>query len=113
KNLINFNLMKNMNKNSVIINIARGPIINEADLYKVLKNKIIRAAVIDVWYNYPKDSIAKKLYPSKYPLHKLDNITFSPHSSAWSSQLWDRRFKFVCENLENLYNKKRIKNLVN
>ena len=34
---------------------------------------------------------------------KLDNITFSPHSSAWSSQLWDRRFKFVCENLENLY----------
>ena len=112
KNLINFNLMKNMNKNSVIINIARGPIINEADLYKVLKNKLIRAAVIDVWYNYPKNSFTKKLYPSKYPLHKLDNITFSPHSSAWSSQLWDRRFKFVCENLENLYNNKRIKNVV-
>ncbi|MBT34680.1 MAG: hypothetical protein CMP15_00295 [Rickettsiales bacterium] len=112
KNLINFNLMKNMNKNSVIINIARGPIINEADLYKVLKNKIIRAAVIDVWYNYPKNNVTKKLYPSKYPLHKLDNITFSPHSSAWSSQLWERRFKFVCENLENLYNNKRIKNIV-
>ena len=75
KNLINFNLMKNMNKNSVVINIARGPIINEADLYKVLKNKIIRAAVIDVWYNYPKNNVTK-IIPIKYPLHKLDNITF-------------------------------------
>ncbi len=113
KDLINLNLMKKMNKNSVIINIARGPIINEEDLYYVLKNKLIRGAVIDVWYNYPKKNIKKKLYPSKFPLHKLENITFSPHASAWSSQLWERRFKFICDNLENLYDNKRIKNVVN
>ena len=55
---------------------------------------------------------SKKLYPSKYPLHQLDNVTLSPHSSAWSHQLWDRRFKFICENLENLYNNRRLKNIV-
>jgi phosphoglycerate dehydrogenase-like enzyme len=112
KDLVNLNLMKRMNKKSVIINIARGPIINEKDLYTVLKNKLIRGAVIDVWYNYPKNGVTKNLYPSKYPFHKLKNITFSPHSSAWSSQLWDRRFKFICENLENLYKNKKIKNIV-
>ncbi len=112
KNMINLKLIKKMNKNAVIINVARGPIINEGDLYEALKNKFIRGAVIDVWYNYPKNDLNKTLYPSKYPLHKLENLTLSPHASAWSHQLWDRRFKFVCENLENLYNNRRLKNIV-
>jgi len=46
-------------------------------------------------------------------LHKLKNVIFSPHASAWSHQLWDRRFKFICENLEKLYNNKKLKNIVN
>ena len=112
KDMINLKLIRNMKKNAVIINVARGPIINEADLYIALKNKLIRGAIIDVWYNYPQNGSSKKLYPSKYPLHQLDNVTLSPHSSAWSHQLWDRRFKFICENLENLYNNRRLKNIV-
>ena len=74
--------------------------------------KLIRGAVIDVWYNYPRNASTKNLYPSKYPLHKLDNIIMSPHASAWSHQLWERRFNFICENLENLNNNRRLKNIV-
>jgi phosphoglycerate dehydrogenase-like enzyme len=113
KDMIDLKLIKKMNKNAVIINVARGPIINEGDLYEALKNKLIRGAVIDVWYNYPQSDSGKKLYPSKYPLHKLENVKLSPHASAWSHQLWDRRFKFICENLEKLYNNKQLKNIVN
>ena len=112
KDMINLKLIKKMNKNAIIINVARGPIINEGDLYKALKNKLIRGAVIDVWYNYPRNASTKNLYPSKYPLHKLDNIIMSPHASAWSHQLWERRFNFICENLENLNNNRRLKNIV-
>ena len=113
KDMIDLKLIKKMNKNAVIINVARGPIINEADLYEALKNKLIRGAVIDVWYNYPQNDSSKKLYPSKYPLHTLENVKLSPHASAWSHQLFDRRFKFICENLENLYNNRKLKNIVN
>ena len=42
-----------MRKNSVIINVARGGIINEKDLYLALKNKEIAGAIIDTWFNYP------------------------------------------------------------
>ena len=113
KDMINLKLIKQMNKNAIIINIARGPIVNEDDLYVALKSRLIRGAVIDVWYNYPQNNLSKKLYPSKNPLHKLENVIFSPHASAWSHQLWDRRFKFICENLEKLYNNKKLKNIVN
>ena len=113
KDMIDLKLIKKMNKNAVIINVARGPIINEGDLYEALKNKLIRGAVIDVWYNYPQNDSSKKLYPSKYPLHTLENVKLSPHASAWSHQLFDRRFKFICENLENLYNNRKLKNIVN
>ena len=43
-----------MNKNCVIINVARGPIVNEKDLYIALKNKLIGGAIIDTWYRYPE-----------------------------------------------------------
>ncbi|MDB3955577.1 2-hydroxyacid dehydrogenase [Alphaproteobacteria bacterium] len=113
KDMVDLKLIKKMNKRAVIINVARGPIVNEDDLYVALKHKLIRGAVIDVWYNYPQNNSSKKLYPSKNPLHKLKNVIFSPHASAWSHQLWDRRFKFICENLEKLYNNKKLKNIVN
>ncbi len=68
-----FNQMK---KNAVIINTARGGIINEIDLYNTLKNKEIRAAAIDVTEKEP--------IPADHPLLQLDNIIITPHM-AWTS----------------------------
>ena len=113
KNLISLNLLNNMKKTSVIINVARGPIINEKDLYIALNKNIIREAIIDVWYQYPKNSHTKKLLPSKYPFHKLNNITMSAHMSAWTAKLWERRFEVMTQNIENLRNKKKLINIVN
>ena len=42
-----------MKKSAVIINIARGDIINEKDFYLALKNNIIGGGIIDTWYKYP------------------------------------------------------------
>ena len=50
-----------MNKNCVIINVARGPIVNEKDLYIALKNKLIGGAIIDTWYRYPEKKIKRAL----------------------------------------------------
>ena len=73
------------NKNSVLVNIARGAIINEEALYNALKNSNIAGAALDVWYNYTPEAINEKKYPydsEKYPFHELDNVIFSPHRAA-------------------------------
>ena len=112
ENLISHDFIKNMKKSSVIINIARGPIINEKALYIALKNKSIRGAIIDVWYQYPKVNNPKKLWPSKFPLHKLENIYMSAHMSAWTHQLWERRFEIITKNIENLRNGRKLINII-
>ena len=55
-----------MNKNCVIVNVARGPIINESDLYYALKNKLIGGAVIDTWYKYPRQYDKENFKPSRF-----------------------------------------------
>ena len=115
ENLVNIDLIKEMKPSATIINIARGKIINENDLYEALKNKIIREAIIDVWYNYPKSSESnlKKIWPSSLPIHKLKNVTISPHTSAWTEQMLNRRFKIIGKNISNLLEGKKLFNQLN
>ncbi|RLD71054.1 MAG: hydroxyacid dehydrogenase [Bacteroidetes bacterium] len=76
RNLFAANEFKQMKSSAVIINTARGGIINEADLYSALKNKDIRAAAIDVTEKEP--------IPADHPLLTLGNIIITPHI-AWTS----------------------------
>ena len=77
RNLINFEKMKKMKKSAVILNLARGPVINQEDLYFALKNKIIKSAAVDVTSVEPIEKNSK--------LFELDNILITPHI-AWKSE---------------------------
>ena len=71
KNIINKKYLKLMKPDSSIINTSRGGIINEIDLYEVLKNNSIKSAYFDVLETEP---------PKKYyKLLKLNNFFISPH----------------------------------
>ena len=65
---------------AIIVNVARGAIIDEAALYKALKSRRIFAAGLDVWWNYPatRDEWVNTP-PSKFPFHELENVVISPH----------------------------------
>jgi len=65
-----------MKPDSILINVARGGIVNENDLYKALSENIIRGAAMDVLESEPmqKDN----------QLYKLKNLLISPHI-AWTS----------------------------
>ncbi len=86
----------------LIINVARGDIINQKNLYDALKNRIISGAAIDVWYDYhpnpDKDDVKR---PYKFPFHTLDNIILSPHRgySPFSDLL---RWNEVVENITRM-----------
>ncbi len=86
----------------LIVNVARGEIINQEDLYKALKNRIISGAAIDVWYDYHPDPDKNGVKrPYKYPFHTLDNIILSPHRgySPFSDLL---RWNEVVENITRI-----------
>jgi len=73
KHLLNLVAFKKMKKNPIIINICRGPVINEKDLYTALKKKMISGAALDV---YEKEPIDKKNI-----LLKFENCIFNSHNS--------------------------------
>lgn len=80
--LIKLPEFKLLGPKGLIINVARGDIINQEDLYHVLKNKTILGAAIDVWYDYHPEVTKDDLkYPYEFPFHDLDNIVLSPHRS--------------------------------
>ncbi|TFG11021.1 hypothetical protein EU534_00335 [Candidatus Heimdallarchaeota archaeon] len=72
-----------LGEEGLIVNIGRGPIIDEKSFYFALKERKITGAAIDVWYNYqPEEDVDGKKYPAKYPFYDLDNVVLSPHRGA-------------------------------
>ena len=90
-----------MRPDAVIINVGRGPVIDETALYQALKQRRIGGAVIDTWYVYPTPANSAPL-PSRQPFHELDNVVMTPHMSAWSTGLIRRRQQAVAENVRRL-----------
>lgn len=92
RNLITLNEMKKMKKSAILLNLGRGPIVNEDDLYEALKNNIIRSAAIDVMSQEPPSENNK--------LFELKNITITPHIAWKSKKSLERLFEVIENNLK-------------
>lgn len=64
---------------AVLVNVGRGPVIDEEALYRTLAEGRILGAGIDVWYRYPKGDQRTGVFPSEFPFHELGNVVMSPH----------------------------------
>ncbi len=99
-----------MRENTVIVNIARGEVIDEEALYSALKERKIHSAGIDVWYNYPRGE--QRVVKQNYPFEELDNIVMTPHS-AFKVEKRERVFlSDIVTNLQRLYEGKEPINRV-
>jgi len=101
KNLFNSQAFAQMKSDAVLINVARGGIVEEEALYQALHNKTIGGAVIDTWYNYNAKG-QDEVKPFNLPFEELDNIIMSGHESGWTLQQVERRWKFIAENIERI-----------
>jgi phosphoglycerate dehydrogenase-like enzyme len=100
-----------MKPEAVLINVARGPIVDEDALYEALANRAIRGAVLDVWYRYPEPGDAA-VRPSRHPFHHLDNVVMTPHCSGWTEGLMERRFAVIIDNIQRLRDGRALLNQV-
>lgn len=72
-----------MPERAILVNVGRGPVVDEAALYHALRDGTLHAAGLDVWYNYPTDESGRKsTSPSEYPFHELKNVVMSPHRAG-------------------------------
>ena len=104
KDLINLKKMKTMKKSSVIINTARGGIVNETDLNQALNEKTILAAGLDVFSNEPINL--------DNPLLKNKSIILSPHTAALTNECKIRMGKETAQNIIDFFEKKVNKNML-
>lgn len=111
RDMINEQTLRKMKPTGVIINVARGPIINEAAIYNALKNREIGGALLDVWYQYASTENLE-MRPSTFPFHELDNVIMTPHTASWTDDLDTRRIQSVLQNIQNFANKKPLVEVV-
>ncbi|MGD2142874.1 MAG: NAD(P)-dependent oxidoreductase [Anaerolineae bacterium] len=68
---------------AVLVNVGRGPIVEEEPLYRALRDGTLYAAGLDVWYNYPEKQAGRpRTPPSAWPFHELENVVMSPHRAG-------------------------------
>ncbi len=101
-----------MKPTSILVNISRGPIINEKALFDALKENRIRGAGLDVWWRYPPKWGGKSTPPSDMPFQDLDNVVISPHRAGYSENTELEYFQFAGENILRFIRKESPINVV-
>ncbi len=93
-----------MKPNSILINVARGAVVDESALVNALQAKAIRAAGLDVTEVEP--------LPESSPLWEMSNVMITPHVGAQSARRVDDSTALFCDNLKQYLAGKRLKNVV-
>lgn len=84
----------------VLVNVGRGPLVVEQDLYEALRGAHIGGAVIDVWYHYPTSR--DRGHPSELPFGELPNVLMTPHVSGVTHDTFVGRVRDVTDNIVRL-----------
>jgi phosphoglycerate dehydrogenase-like enzyme len=100
-----------MKRSALLVNIARGAIIDEDALYAALRDGTIGGAAIDVWWQYPNAAEPERR-PSKHPFHELPNVIMTPHCSGWTAGMVRRRWDEVADNINRFVRGEPLINIV-
>jgi phosphoglycerate dehydrogenase-like enzyme len=90
--IMNAARLNKMKPDAYLINVARGPLIEEPALIDALKARRIAGAALDVFEQEP--------LPPDSPFWPLDNVLITPHTAAVTDRLWERHYRLIVENLK-------------
>ncbi|HYL14292.1 MAG TPA: D-2-hydroxyacid dehydrogenase [Terriglobales bacterium] len=89
--LMNARRLWKMKPGACLINVSRGPLLDEAALADALREGRIAGAALDVF--------SKEPLPVDSPLWDLENLLITPHTAAVTEKLWERHYALIQENL--------------
>jgi len=100
-----------MRPDAVVLNVGRGPVIDEQALFDALAGRRIGGAIIDTWYQYPTPTQAE-CTPSKLDFASLPNLVMTPHLSGWTVARVQRRQQTMADNITRLAEGRPLLNAV-
>jgi phosphoglycerate dehydrogenase-like enzyme len=104
RGLIGEQALRLMKPEAVLINVARGDIVDEAALISALAEGRLRGAALDVFATEP--------LPATSPLWRLPNVLITPHVSATSERYWERELELILDNLQRYERGASLRNVV-
>ncbi len=110
RGIINKDILRHLKNNSVLVNVARGKIIVEKDLYEFLNKRNDVTACLDVWWHYPGDSDNR--FKQDFAFHNLKNCICTAHSAALCENYKEKSMQFALNNLSGYYKTGVIKNRI-
>jgi phosphoglycerate dehydrogenase-like enzyme len=89
--LINAERLAAMKPTAYLINVGRGPQVDEAALLEALRNRQIAGAALDVFEREP--------LPNDSPLWDVENLLITPHTASMTEKVWERHYELFSDNL--------------
>jgi phosphoglycerate dehydrogenase-like enzyme len=102
--IVNREIFECLPKTAYLLNPARGPLVNEADLLHALRTGLIAGAALDTHFKYPM--------PPDHPLWRMPNVIMTPHisGSSKSSRFVERLWQLFAENIRRWQSSERLLN---
>jgi phosphoglycerate dehydrogenase-like enzyme len=94
-----------MKPGAVVINVGRGPVIDEAAMVRALTDGRIKGAGLDVFDHEP--------LPEGHPFYKLENVLLSPHCADHTADWQEQAMRFFLEQFERYRSGEPLRNVVN
>lgn len=105
EHIMNAESLAAMKTSAFLVNVSRGPLIDDAALIAALRNRQIAGAALDVFAEEP--------LPENSPYWQLENCLITPHTAAVTSKLWERHYALLSENLRRFFASQPLLGVVN
>ncbi|MFD1214915.1 NAD(P)-dependent oxidoreductase, partial [Arthrobacter sp. GCM10027362] len=88
-----------MKPTAVLVNVARGPVVDQAALYAALAGGALAGAALDVWWGAPEPG---RTPPADFPFADLENVILTPHHSGHARSTFEGRAADIAVNIARL-----------
>jgi phosphoglycerate dehydrogenase-like enzyme len=104
RHLIGGEQLAAMKRSAILVNVARGSLVDPAALLAALEHRAIAGAALDVASPEP--------LPPENPLWSFENVFITPHTSGISERIWQRETELLIDNLERWFRGEPLRNRV-
>jgi phosphoglycerate dehydrogenase-like enzyme len=111
RGLIGADELAELGPEGYLVNLARGPLVQEEALYVALSSGRIAGAALDVWYRYPA-AADEIVLPASFPFWELSNVVMTPHAAGFTRSTFERRWLFIADQLGRLERGEELQNIV-